>query len=333
MSHGKKAMKRSVALLVLFIMMTVAGRAAATSWTGPDSAGYTGSTPAYSFTDISGSGGTLLSLGDDALSGAIPLGFSFNFYGTQYSSVHVSSNGFLTFGSSVDTGCCDGRNLNTSFLSPNTLVAGYWTDLNPDPINGGGTIHYRTAGSPGSRTFTVQFLNVPLVGGTTTASFQIILHEGTNSIEMQFQSCTVSGDRIVTTGISNEDNSSSLQYNFGSYSLQNTARLFSPPAITLAAQPVDQTVCSGGSAAFTASATSPLTPTVQWQVSTNGGANYSNIPGATSPTLNIPGDPAQSGNLFRAVFTNWAGTATTSAGLLTVGSLSVTSPAITSGVT
>ncbi len=322
-------MKKTLSVLVIFFVMASAGSAAAASWPGPDSAGYTGSSAPYSFTDISGAG-TLLSLGDDALSGAIPLGFSFNFYGTLYSSVHVSSNGFLTFGSSIDTGCCDGRDLNTSFLLPNTLVAGYWTDLNPAA---GGTIHYRTAGVSGSRTFTVQYLNVPLVGGTTTASFQIILHEGTNSIEMQFQSCTLSGNRVFSTGISNADNSESLQYNFGSYSLSNTALLYSPPAITLATQPVDQTVCSGSNSAFTASASSPAAPAVQWQVSTDGGSTFSNIPGATAPTLNIAGDPAQSGNLYHAVFSNWAGTATTSAGMLTVGSLSVTSPVIPSGVT
>src|SRR5262245_19395344 len=55
-----------------------------------------GDAPTYAFEDISGTG-TGFVLGDDQVSAAIPLGFSFNFYGSAYTDVHVASNGFLTF--------------------------------------------------------------------------------------------------------------------------------------------------------------------------------------------------------------------------------------------
>src|SRR5207302_1285862 len=70
------------------------------------------------------------------------------------------------------------------------------------------------------------------------------------------------------------------------------------------------------------------TPTVQWQVSTNGGTIWSDISGATSTTLTVTAPTvAQSGNKYRAVFTNSCGgtsTATTTAATLTVNPAAVT---------
>jgi hypothetical protein len=58
---------------------------------------------------------------------------------------------------------------------------------------------------------------------------------------------------------------------------------------------------------------------VQWQISSDNGQTWTNLQGQTSSTLLIPGVPVDaSGFQFRAVFTNNAGTATTSAATLTV---------------
>src|ERR1700735_1841598 len=88
------------------------------------------------------------------------------------------------------------------------------------------------------------------------------------------------------------------------------------PAITT--NPANVTVAAGATATFTAAASGTPTPTVQWQVSSNGGA-FANVSGATSTTLSITGTTAaMNGNKYQAVFTNAAGTATTSAATLTV---------------
>jgi len=50
------------------------------------------------------------------------------------------------------------------------------------------------------------------------------------------------------------------------------------PAITL--QPDSQTVVEGDTASFTAAANGTPAPTVQWQVSSNSGASFSDISGA-----------------------------------------------------
>ena len=93
--------------------------------------------------------------------------------------------------------------------------------------------------------------------------------------------------------------------------------LGSAPLVT--ANPSDTTVIAGSTATFRAAATGTPTPTVQWQVSTNGGMSFSDIAGQTSTTLTISSVVlGQNGQKFRAVFTNSVATATTTAATLTV---------------
>src|SRR6266481_7808444 len=92
---------------------------------------------------------------------------------------------------------------------------------------------------------------------------------------------------------------------------------------TITTQPANQTVTAGQTATFAATTGSP-TPTVQWQVSTNNGASFSILPGATSATLSFTTDLSQNGYQYQAVFTNSAGMATTTAATLTVNSVAPT---------
>jgi hypothetical protein len=90
-----------------------------------------------------------------------------------------------------------------------------------------------------------------------------------------------------------------------------------PPTVTL--NPSAQTVASGSTATFSAAATGDPAPFLQWQVSTNGGTSFSNLPGVTSSPLSFTATTADSGYQYRAVFANADGVATTTAALLTVG--------------
>ncbi len=92
-------------------------------------------------------------------------------------------------------------------------------------------------------------------------------------------------------------------------------------------QPTNQTVPAGQMASFTAAAIGSPTPTVQWQVSTDG-TTYTNITGATSATYTFTAAMSQTGDLFRAVFTNSQGTGTTNPATLTV-TAAGTAPVIT----
>ena len=96
------------------------------------------------------------------------------------------------------------------------------------------------------------------------------------------------------------------------------------PYPTITTQPANQTVTAGQTATFTAAATGSPTPTVQWQVSTDAGATFSNVSGATFTTLSFTTALSQNGYQYRGVFTNSAGMATTTAATLTVNSVAPT---------
>jgi hypothetical protein len=90
-------------------------------------------------------------------------------------------------------------------------------------------------------------------------------------------------------------------------------------APTVTTQPTSQSVMAGQNATFTAAASGLPAPTVQWKVSTDGGATFSPVTGATTDTLTIPGTTtAENENEYEAVFTNIAGSATTNPATLTV---------------
>jgi hypothetical protein len=96
-----------------------------------------------------------------------------------------------------------------------------------------------------------------------------------------------------------------------------TLTVQSTPTVTR--NPSSSTVNAGQTTTLTASAIGNPTPTVQWQVSTDGGSTFTNIAGATGTTLTLSGTTgSQNGYRYRAVFTNSVGTAATTAALLTV---------------
>jgi VCBS repeat-containing protein len=96
------------------------------------------------------------------------------------------------------------------------------------------------------------------------------------------------------------------------------------PTLSVTASPSSLTVTSGQTASFSAAATGTPAPTVQWQVSTDGGATFTDVPGATSTTLTFSADMSLNGNLYRAVFTNASGSVISSAATLTVNTTGAT---------
>ena len=74
-----------------------------------------------------------------------------------------------------------------------------------------------------------------------------------------------------------------------------------PPTITV--QPQDQNVADGGNATFSVSA-SGVSFAYQWQISTDGGLNFSDISGATSSTYTVTGvSSSEDDNYYRALVT------------------------------
>jgi alpha-tubulin suppressor-like RCC1 family protein len=88
---------------------------------------------------------------------------------------------------------------------------------------------------------------------------------------------------------------------------------------TVTQQPKSATIELGENASFEATASGFPTPTLQWELSTNGGSTWSPIGGATAArlTLESPGT-SESGRRYRAAFKNTAGTTTSNEATLTV---------------
>ena len=94
----------------------------------------------------------------------------------------------------------------------------------------------------------------------------------------------------------------------------------SVPVVTLS--PTSQVVGNGNTATFSASASGNPAPSVQWEVSSNGGSSWSVINGATSASYSLTSTPFVNGYEYEAVFTNSDGTATSAVAQLTVPTVS-----------
>ena len=147
-----------------------------------DSLGYTVTSGGPSlFTDISATGTVILDDVDDETAAA-PIGFTFPFYGSAQTSVYISSNGLVTFGS-ANSGY-NNTNLTTTSVGQPALAV-MWDDF---VTRRGSTdkVYYQTTGSLGSRVFTVQW-HVNAIGETDEMIFQCQLFEATADIAFNYQ--------------------------------------------------------------------------------------------------------------------------------------------------
>ncbi|MBK7764067.1 MAG: hypothetical protein IPI46_12095 [Bacteroidetes bacterium] len=133
-------------------------------------------------------------IGDDVVSGTIPIGFPFNFYGNTYTNFVISTNGFISFDAAPGSGCCSGGIIPTAG-GPNNLIAAMWDDLYVGSPN---SIDYFNLTSPNR--LVVRYNNVSPCCSTTPAQYdgQIIVYES-GIIEVHTTSATNGG--TTTQGI------------------------------------------------------------------------------------------------------------------------------------
>jgi uncharacterized protein len=91
-----------------------------------------------------------------------------------------------------------------------------------------------------------------------------------------------------------------------------------PGAPVITADPTSQTVPAGDTVSFSAASSGTPTPTLQWEISVDGGNTWIAAPGLTSPTISGKPTVFLNGWEFRAVFTNDEGEAATTPATLMV---------------
>ncbi|MEX1158491.1 MAG: Ig domain-containing protein, partial [Thermomicrobiales bacterium] len=126
-------------------------------------------------------GGVRTGIVDDHASELAPLPFPFMFYEDVYDAITISANGFVTFGDSRADGFANQGIPHRAF--PNGFAAPFLDDLNPEA---GGEIWYRAVGEAPNRAFVVSWIGLPHYTEVGDATFQVILHEGSNGIEFQY---------------------------------------------------------------------------------------------------------------------------------------------------
>ncbi len=128
------------------------------------------------------SGGTITTLvninTNDGASGVTPIGFSFAFNGTTYTSFSVNSNGNMRLGATaIATTATNSITGGTDF----PRISPYWDDLKTVA----GTVRSKVLGSAPSRTLVVDW-NVTVVNTNQAIQFQTWLFEGSNKIQFVY---------------------------------------------------------------------------------------------------------------------------------------------------
>jgi hypothetical protein len=142
----------------------------------------------HAFQDISQGQGTAILTNTDDSFVEVPIGFNFTFFGVQYNTVWVTSNGLMSFSEfPSDTGYTDyaGTDLTTNTGPNRPLIAPLWDDW---VVASPGNVYYATLGNAGSREFIAEWDNVAAYPTSpSTVTFEVALLEGTNSIEFRYE--------------------------------------------------------------------------------------------------------------------------------------------------
>lgn len=173
-----------------------------------------GGYPLYNW--IEASSGTVYNLDDDASSTAINLPTAFSYFGIDYTSLRINSNGYIYFGTASYTTAhmvlpFEGR--------PNTDIMALGEDLNP-ALGAQGTIYYLVSGN----LVVIQYDEVEHWASGFPETFQIVLNLITDEITYQYQ--TLSWPDFTTVGLENADGSAGKMYSYA-----NSANLVNGRAV------------------------------------------------------------------------------------------------------
>ncbi|MGB4729594.1 MAG: T9SS type A sorting domain-containing protein, partial [Candidatus Hydrothermia bacterium] len=179
---------------------------------------YEGLSPEYSWIEIKNIGTQIASTGDDVYA-SVTLPFTFKFFGTNQTSLTVSSNGWVGFGSYSSASYSNTGIPNSS--SPNNIVAITWDDLNPNAAGSGKIWYYHDTES---HIFIVEYDSVYHYGTSVPLKAEVILYNpayyptvtGDGDIVIQYK--VTPGQDDYTCGIENASGNDGIGYYYdGTY--------------------------------------------------------------------------------------------------------------------
>lgn len=140
--------------------------------------------------------GTVVPSSDDVVHGPFNIGFTFNYFGVNYTKFYIGSNGWIGFSPGQTTGYTAAFIPNAG--SPLNAILADWEDLFPGASN----IYYSTSGFSPNRVLIVSFNAVPHYGCRSNLhTFQFVLYETTNVIEINYLSKPICGGNNATAGL------------------------------------------------------------------------------------------------------------------------------------
>jgi len=179
-------------------------------------ANYTFSESPGTYTTIAGTTAIASGWDDTVTANTIPIGFTFNFNGTNYTTCSINSNGYITFGATLSA-----NNLYTP-ISDNTgyngAISGFGVDLTDNNTR---TILYTTTGTAPNRIFTVQWREARRFAQGGNLDFQIKLFETSNRIDIVYANFGLNNTNVnVQVGLRGANNT---DFNNRSLTATNTA--------------------------------------------------------------------------------------------------------------
>lgn len=172
--------------------------------------------------------GTAIPSSDDVTHGPFNIGFTFNFFGNNYTQFYVGSNGWIGFSAGQTTGYTAAYIPNAG--SPRNVIMADWEDLFPGSAN----IFYSTIGTAPNRKLVVNFNAVPHYGCRSNLhTFQFVLYETTNVIDVNYLSKPLCGGNNSTAGLVNIDNTNVVPVggkNASQWTVSNYSVRYTPSA-------------------------------------------------------------------------------------------------------
>jgi hypothetical protein len=249
--------------------------------------------------------------------------------------IRVNDDAGQTWNRDVDVTAGSDGTISDQFNLPDWFVAQYsvtatgassgtatWTFTDGNATSVSGTVTDSTTSSAISGatvTCTSGCNNSPAASTTTNASGNYLFDNTTTKLSFGGSGPATLVLTVSKTGYTSGTITLSNVSNGDTLSGKNIALTPACTAPSVTTQPTNQTVTYGANATFSAAASGTAPVGVQWQVSTDSGAHWTNLAGETNATLTLTAPTvSMSGNQYRAVFTNACGSASSNAATLTV---------------